>query len=396
MISLLLVVFVNFVAIGALIPVIPYAVIDVAGGSETLMAWLMASFSLAMFVGAPILGSLSDRYGRKKILIGSILVSAVAHAVFAFSDNLTMMFISRITAGLAAGNFSVIQAIITDMTKPEDRARAMGMVMAFVGLGFVAGPAVGGLLSQFADQVHTAPFLLASGLTLIGAVLCITTVRETAISNPEEDDEPSLTERLRLLLASGLMGFALASFLLSFAFAQVEVSYVLVLKDLLDYTSVHTGWVFAFIGCLIVVIQIGLIGPVVERLTDIGTAVAGSVSLVAGNLLTALLVGVGFVFFAPPVAGVLFTSALICIGLAFTNTTIFSAASKRARQGRVGGSLGIVQGCGSLGQVGGLLLAGPLYQLGGGGLTFGAGTMIALALLVCLVAMVFAERGGKR
>lgn len=178
--GLLLVVFVNFVGIGALIPVLPYAVIDVAGGSETLMAFLMASFSLAMFIGSPVLGALSDRLGRKRVLIGSIFVAAVAHAVFAFSTDLMMMFVARIVAGFAAGNLSVIMAIITDTTSQEERARWMGMLGAFVGLGFVAGPALGGLLSGVGGEVHTAPFMLAAVLALTGGIISQRTVEESA------------------------------------------------------------------------------------------------------------------------------------------------------------------------------------------------------------------------
>ena len=161
--GLLLVVFVNFIGIGALIPVLPYAVIDVAGGSETVMALLMASFAFAMFIGAPILGNLSDYFGRRRVLLVSILVSAVAHAGFALSDALVPMFIMRIIAGLASGNISVIQAIISDNTNEQERARWMGLLGAFVGLGFVAGPALGGLLSGIGGAMHMAPFLWHPG-----------------------------------------------------------------------------------------------------------------------------------------------------------------------------------------------------------------------------------------
>jgi MFS family permease len=145
--GLLLIVFVNFIGIGALIPVLPYAVIDEAGGSETIMALLMASFAFAMFVGAPMLGALSDRLGRKNVLVVSTFISACGHIGFALTTDLTVMFVARIVAGLAAGNIGVIQAIITDSTSPEDRAKWMGKLGAFIGLGFVAGPALGGLLS---------------------------------------------------------------------------------------------------------------------------------------------------------------------------------------------------------------------------------------------------------
>ena len=181
--GLLLVVFVNFIGVGALIPVLPYAVIDVAGGSETIMALLMASFALSMFFGAPILGMLSDKIGRRKVLISSVLVSTVGHLVFALTTDLAVMFAARILAGLGAGNIGVIQAIITDTTKPEDRAKWMGMLGAFIGLGFVAGPALGGLLSGFGGAVHMVPFLLASGLSFVGFIISIINVKETVRTN---------------------------------------------------------------------------------------------------------------------------------------------------------------------------------------------------------------------
>lgn len=381
--GLLLVVFVNFVGVGALIPVLPYAVIDEAGGSETVMALLMASFAFAMFVGAPILGLISDRIGRKKVLVGAVFVSTIAHLIFALSTDLTTMFIARILAGIGAGNISVIQAIVTDNTKPEDRAKWMGFIGAFIGFGFVAGPALGGLLSGLFGAVHTAPFLLASGLSAIGFVLTIVNVKETIA--PSRKEKLPFAQRWADFKGAGLTQFALATFLLNLAFAQVEVSFVLVLKDLLGYTSQNTGWVFTWIGILIVIIQGGLIGPVSKKITDLGAAVMGAIFLGFGQLLTVILVLTGFGLFGNDTLMVLVATSLVCIGFAFCNPTMSSAASKRAKIGQIGGSLGVVQGFGSLGQVSGLIAAGPLYQLGGGVMTFGVGAMICMALVLSLM-----------
>ena len=393
--ALLLVVFVNFVGIGALIPVVPFAVIDVAGGNETLMAWLLASYVLAMFIGAPVLGSLSDLYGRKAILVASILVEAMAHAAFALTSDLALMFAARTVAGLAAGNVSVIRAIITDSTGEADRARAMGLLGVFVGLGFVAGPAIGGLLSGVAGQVHTAPFLLASGLAFTGGVICMASVRETVVRAPEAEGTPPLTARLRAVMARGLAGFALAAFLFNFCFAQLEVSFILALKDVLGYTSVETGWVFVWIGLLVVVVQGGLIGPVAKRLTDLGTALAGSIVLAAGLLATAALIGLEFVFMGSAVAGVLFSSGVVCVGAGLVNPTLFSAASMRAREGHIGGGLGIIQGCASLGHVGGLLVAGPLYRIGGGELNHVVAAAVSLAHAACFLSIMLSGRRAR-
>ena len=145
--TLLMVVFINFVGIGALIPILPYTVIDQLGYSEIVMTSLLASFSLAMFIGNPILGRWSDKIGRKPVLMISLAVNAISHLVFAFSQDIIVLFAARIVAGLAAGNIGVIQAIIADQSRPEERAKYMGFMGAFIGAGFVFGPAIGGLLS---------------------------------------------------------------------------------------------------------------------------------------------------------------------------------------------------------------------------------------------------------
>ena len=130
--TLLLVVFIDFVGIGALIPILPYTVIDELGYSETVMTALLACFSLAMFIGNPLLGRLSDKIGRKPVLMGSLAVATIAHFAFAFSEHILLMFISRIIAGLAAGNIGVIQALIADNTAPEERAKFMGLLGASI------------------------------------------------------------------------------------------------------------------------------------------------------------------------------------------------------------------------------------------------------------------------
>lgn len=386
--GLLLVVFVNFVGVGALIPVLPFAVIDEAGGNETIMALLMASFAFAMFIGSPVLGVLSDRIGRKKVLVGAVLTSTIAHLIFALTTDLTTMFVARIMAGFGAGNISVIQAIVTDNTSAEDRAKWMGFIGAFIGFGFVAGPAMGGLLSGYGGAVHTAPFLLASGLAFIGFVLAMVNVQDSVKpvpKSPRQFAESPFAERWGAFRQTGLLAFAVASFLLNLAFAQVEVSFVLVLKDLLDYTSRNTGWVFTWIGILIVVIQGGLIGPVTRRLTDLGTALMGAGALALGQLATVIMVLTGLGLVSAPTFTVLVCTSLVCIGFGFSNPTMASAASKQAVAGQVGGSMGFVQGFGSLGQVGGLIIAGPLYQYGGGSLTFGAGAVICFGLILSLL-----------
>ena len=388
--GLLIVVFVNFVGVGALIPVLPYAVIDEAGSSETVMTLLLASFALAMMIGSPILGRLSDHFGRRRVLIWSIFFSVVGHFWFAMTTDISMMFVARILAGFASGSIGVIQAIITDTTEAEDRAKAMGLLGAFVGFGFVSGPAIGGLLSGYGGAVHTAPFMFASGLALLGFIIAIFFVPES-----KGDTRPrqlSLIRRIVLIRMSGLAMCGLAVFLLNLAFAQIEASFTLVLKDVMEYSSRQTGYVFTWVGVIIILVQGIFIGPITRFLTTMGASAMGAFLLVFGQVLTVLMVGYYLDVFQPSFWPMIICTTLVCTGFALANPTITAAASQVIRKNEVGGIMGVIQGLGSLGQVLGLVLSGPFYELGGGVLTFGFGALISLMLFVVIAMMILRPR----
>ena len=384
--TLLMIIFINFVGIGALIPILPYTVIDQLGYSEIVMTSLLASFSLAMFIGNPLLGRLSDKIGRKPVLMISLLVNALSHLVFAFSQDIIVLFGARIVAGLAAGNIGVIQAIIADQSRPEERAKYMGFMGAFIGAGFVFGPAIGGLLSGIGGgPLHQAPFLLAGLFTLLALALCFRLPFMPIVEAAKHEDGLSAISRLFKLMAGPLGLFALAFFLLNLSFSQVEASFVLVLKDSLSFTAKQTGWLFTYVGVCIIIVQGGLISPVVRKLGEMPTILMGIMLLATGQFLTATFAS-GYVVPAVPLLALfILCTTIVCAGFAFTNPTLSSASSKIARKDEMGGALGLVQGFGSLGQVIGLTAAGPLYSLGGGGLSFGVGGFMCVILLIVAV-----------
>ena len=385
--TLLLVVFIDFVGIGALIPILPYTVIDELGYSETVMTALLACFSLAMFIGNPLLGRLSDKIGRKPVLMGSLAVATIAHFAFAFSEHILLMFISRIIAGLAAGNIGVIQALIADNTAPEERARFMGLLGASIGAGFVFGPALGGLLSGLGGgPLHQAPFAIAGTFTIIAFLLCLRLPHLPVIDSDDDKEVPiSATARLVQLVRGPLGLFALAFFLLNLSFSQVEAAFVLFLKDAFAYRASDTGWIFTYVGICIIIVEGGLIGRAVKKFGEIGVIIGGASLLTAGQFITALT-GAGLIFaHILPLAVVLLCTTMICVGYGFTNPSLSSASSKAARRDEMGGALGLVQGFGSLGQVVGLAMAGPLYAAGSAPLSFGTGGFISLAMLVVII-----------
>ena len=390
MFALLLITFVNFVGIGALIPILPYTVIENLGYSETVMTALLASFALAMFIANPILGRLSDKVGRQPILLISLIIGTAAHLWFALSNDILSMFAARIIAGLSAGNIGVIQAIIADNSKPEARARIMGFLGAAIGSGFVLGPAIGGLLGGLGDgPVHQVPFLVAALFSFIAVCLAmrlklqsVQSAIDSTIDSTTDSGRQGFFQLLKSMLSSPIGLFALAFFCLNLAFAQVEASYVLLVRDLLDFGPRQTGWLFTYIGVCIIIVQGGLIGKLTNAFGEMRVVVAGVTVLAAGQLVTTIIAGGASPFGNSLFLAILVSTSFVCVGFALTNPTLSAASSYAAHSGQMGGALGLVQGFGSMGQVIGLSIAGPLYQAGTGRLSFGFGFVVTCLLLV--------------
>ena len=390
MFALLLITFVNFVGIGALIPILPYTVIENLGYSETVMTALLASFALAMFIANPILGRLSDKVGRQPVLLISLIIGTAAHLWFALSNDILSMFAARIIAGLSAGNIGVIQAIIADNSKPEARARIMGFLGAAIGSGFVLGPAIGGLLGGLGDgPVHQVPFLVAALFSFIAVCLAmrlklqsVQSAIDSTIDSTTDSGRQGFFQLLKSMLSSPIGLFALAFFCLNLAFAQVEASYVLLVRDLLDFGPRQTGWLFTYIGVCIIIVQGGLIGKLTNAFGEMRVVVAGVTVLAAGQLVTTIIAGGASPFGNSLFLAILVSTSFVCVGFALTNPTLSAASSYAAHSGQMGGALGLVQGFGSMGQVIGLSIAGPLYQAGSGRLSFGFGFVVTCLLLV--------------
>ena len=382
---LLLIVGINFIGVGALIPVLPYAVIDTMGMPASVMTLLLASYAFAMFLANPVLGRLSDHYGRRRILFISLGISAVSHLWFAMSGDILTMFAARIISGLASGNVGVIQAMIADRSTEENRAQYMGFFGASIGVGFVAGPALGGLLGGLGGgPSHQIPFLLAAGVSLLALLLTLRLKAPPGSRIIPERGNQTLMQRITTLLRSPLALYAIASLLLNLSFAQVEASFVLVLRDYLDFGIRQTGWLFTYIGVCVVLVQAVLIRPVVAAIGEVGTSKLGVALLLVGQCLTTLAVLGMLPGGTYPLTQTIIATTGICFGYALSTPAISSAVSKISGKAAVGGSLGTIQGFGSLGQVGGLVLAGPLYDLGGSQYPFGFGAVVTLSLFVIL------------
>ncbi|HEY8205541.1 MAG TPA: MFS transporter, partial [Pyrinomonadaceae bacterium] len=353
-------VFIDLVGFGIVIPVLPfYAEGTKFGATPREVGLLFASYSVMQLIFAPVLGRLSDKYGRRPVLLFSLLGTCVGFLILGFATTLWMLFLGRIIDGISGGNISTAQAYIADVTTKEDRAKGMGLIGAAFGLGFVFGPAIGGILSRWGINV---PFLFAGGLALANAVLLYFTLPETITPDHPARVSAAAGRSWRRLISSlqnPRLALVLAIYFLSIvAFSIMTASFSLFLMFRFGYDAFHNGWVFAFVGIISAVIQGALIGKLVKRFGEPALVITGSL------LFTASLFASPFIGPTIGVIGILLTGALSAIGNALNAPTLTSLASKSVDEKEQGAIMGVAQSVASLARaVGPTIAAFLIYSV---------------------------------
>jgi multidrug resistance protein len=247
------------VGFGIVIPVLPvYARNEPFLLNPTQLGWLVGIFSLIQLIAAPFFGMLSDRIGRKPVLLFSVIGTAVGFFVIGRADAAWMLFLGRIIDGASGGNIATAQACIADVTAPEKRSRAMGVIGAAFGLGFIMGPALGGFLASYS---HTAPFYFAGGLAVVNALLIWWRLPETypAEARALDKQRASLGE----VFADGRGVFItlllVATLVSTTGFAFIHVLFALFCGDTFQWGLRETSYAFAYVGVLAVFVQGGLL-----------------------------------------------------------------------------------------------------------------------------------------
>lgn len=339
---LFLIVFVDLVGFGMVIPLLPlYA--ETFQPSPLTLGFLMASYSAMQFVFAPILGRLSDRFGRRPVLLLSLAGAVAGYALLGVAASLPMLFVSRVVAGIAGANISTAQAVIADITGPEGRARGMGVIGAAFGLGFILGPAFGGLLYEHFGP--GAPGLGAAATSAVALVLTWFLLPETL--DPGQRDraahEPFTLARLRRALSHPCLGLVLAIyFLTTAAFSGFEVTFAQFFSHKYGIGPKEVSYLLVGIGLVGAIVQGGLIGRLAKRF--------GEAPLVAAGLLISG-VCLGLVPSMPTLALSGVALGVMAVGVGITNPSLSALASELADPDEVGGILGIYQGLSSLGRI---------------------------------------------
>ena len=354
---ILVTVFIDLVGFGIVIPVLPYYLEDPRfNASPVALGLLFTSYSVMQLIFSPVLGRLSDRYGRRPVLLVSMTGTAVGFFVMGAATTLWMLFAGRILDGITGGNISTAQAYVADVTTVEDRAKGMGMFGAAFGLGFIFGPALGGLLSRWDIS---APFYFAGALALANAVLLYFVLPETVVpGHPARAARPGWGYFFLQLRQRRLALVLSIYFLFVVAFSIMTTVFALYTMYRFGFDAQQNGYLFAYIGLLAVVVQGLLIGRLVRRFGEVPLVVAGALVLAVSLV---ILPSVG----PPPryaggVAGLLLLMTCFSLGNSFATPTLTSLASKTAGAAEQGGVMGVTQSAASLARAVGPLLGGVL------------------------------------
>lgn len=387
---ILITVFIDLIGFGMVIPILPFYA-EALNASPFQIGLLFSIYSWMQFFFAPILGRLSDNYGRRPILFASLLGSAVGYFVIGWAETLALVFVGRIISGITGGNISTAQAYIADVTSKEDRARGMGLFGAAFGLGFILGPAIAGILSKYGIHV---PFYFAAVLSLANAAALYFILPESVRKRDPSADPPKRRNRFAEfaeVLRQRRFGLInLVYFLLVIAFSIMTYAFVLYTAYRFGYNAEQNGYLFAYVGVVAIVAQGLIFSKLVKRFGEAPLIAFGSLLMAAG-LFTMPMIGPQ----AGGLAGLLIGLGVLSFGNSLASPGLTSIASKVAGESEQGKLLGIMQSCASLARAvgptfGGYLLSNALGAIDEKSLyrTFWVATGIMfIAFLVAIYSM---------
>lgn len=372
--------FIDLVAFGIIIPVLPYYA-ESFDASPAVVTLLSTSFSAAQFVMSPILGRISDRVGRRPVMLISIAGSAASQLLLGFAGALWVVFAARILNGTCNANVATAQAYVADRVAPDQRAKYMGLMGSAIGLGFVFGPAIGGVLSV--DGHPELPFLVAAGLSALNWVLAFFLLPESrrpeaAKDAPTAKPIPGLAYARRLLWSRPIGPIILANFIFYVAFSAMESTFALLMEARLHWGARETGWLFTGIGVVIVLTQGVLVGKLVGRLGERVTLLLGFGILAVGLLTTGL---------GPVVTIVVIGAVGIAGGNGLVTPSTSALISRSSDASRQGLNLGVASSGAALGRILGPAAAGIIFEELGPGvpMVIGSGLVVIAATAVALL-----------
>ena len=333
--SIFLIVFIDLLGFSIILPLLPFYA-ETFGANPTVVGLLVAIYAAAQMFSAPLLGRLSDRFGRRPLLLISIIGSAIGFILLGFANSLLILFIARLLDGLTGGNISVAQAYITDVTDEKNRSRGLGLIGAAFGLGFIIGPALGGILSQFG---YAVPAFVAAGISILNFSLALfwlpeslTDERKLAISKQKRRRTFSLDALFEALKRPVVGNLLHTRLFYAFSFSMFQTVFALYGQYRFGLNASNTGYILAYVGLLSAVTQGVVVGRLSDRFSD------KLLILAATGLIALSLFGWAF---APNIIFLLIILLPIALSAGVLNTVINSAITKAVPSDEFGGILGI-------------------------------------------------------
>ena len=378
--------FLDLMGFGIILPILPFYA-ESMDATETMVALLSTAFSAAQFVMAPVLGRISDRRGRRPVMLVSIAGSVVAATILGFAHALWLVFVARLVAGASKANVSTAHAYVADLVEPEERARYMGLMGAAMGMGFVFGPGIGGLLGHIFTEL---PFFVSAGLSLLNLIMAAVWLpetrfikRDTGEAASEPDPATSVVASrmspkgivmiFRSIRGTHMLWLVAIVFCFYVAFAGMESTMALFGERILNWGYRETGLFMTYIGVNMVFFQGFVVGRAVKRIGESGTlavglAMSGTALILIGSLdhiatwlALELVTSEGV---ASPIALVFYAigGILLAGGNGLSVATTSALVSRVSSPEQQGWNMGIKESASSLARVTGPTVAGPLFQ----------------------------------
>jgi len=382
---LFLTVFIDLIGFGMVIPFLSYYAREY-GASGVVVGAVVGVYSIMQFFFAPIWGRLSDRIGRRPVILISLTASCAGYLLFGFARSLGVLFASRIIAGAGGANIGTAQAYISDVTTPAERARGMGLIGAAFGMGFILGPPLSGFLSAIGTSRgwhgNTLPGLVAAGLSFTALSIAFAILAESKPPNltPRSSVPPQFDPRIwRGMMHYGLLATAMSAiFLTLLAVSGMETSVTLHARDRFNFRQIDLAYFFLFMGVIVAVIQGGLIGRLAKRVGEKALVIAGAAAFTIG------FVAVPSIWRVPLLYVVAFFFA---IGQGLTYPSLTSLISKATPDAERWSMLGLATAVGSLARFLGPIVSGFFYDLAGASGAFYAAAFLTLVSILIASAM---------